>query len=660
MPRPANTATLRAMFSSRCFSKSESGGPAGGGGGAATACVGALVALGRAAPPSRPARSATRSAGVLRGFCGALGAALPPALPSNTGTCLAGGMNGAYTEPRCACTALRGPLTVFNGDRLAAAPAAPVAGAPSSIVSASSTASPLPLTGPPDNELAPTHTKPRLDPHKLRVWSTLLASSVLAESPFQPVLFSRHRATQALSPYETPLDLAAHFLESRGAGDSAADTDQLRCQAKAVLDAWSSAQNAVVAAALYSHHVRGALPVMSRHAHTLVVSAVGCTRCRHDTLSALLAPRSASLLRTHRVAAAFTLLLASVTGAVVLRALRAAGCCAEARALLGCSSDVAEPCRGVDASCAALVDVFLGVQDSGLVSYSCTRFPSPESPRDQLLAGLLVSIGTGLVSGMLGRAARAHTAAATARFAGGRLRVAELDRTAVQAAAVSLRVTATAWRDALFRWRWRVPLPEAATAPPRLVRMAADLALAPSPLDTATGAMAALAAAAARPLMAAYRRIASPEQQQQQEQQLPSWAPLSIMLWLLLAGLTLGAVMLIAVYEGAAVGPFMLGVGTALLVDQVVQWRDVYQELFEVLGTQLAVEALRLKAASGLFGEVLDYFSTQSLLFSSNDDRDDADAEAGRTERPADNEALRLGIGQVMVLWLASRAVGEE
>ena len=518
-----------------------------------------------------------------------------------------------------------------------------------------------PSNSPQDGTIPPTRTvqRQRLDPRKLRVWSTLLATSALAESPFQPVLLSRHVPLQALSPYETPLDLAAHFLESRGVGDSAADTKTLRGQAKAVLDAWSSAQNAVAAASLHSHHVRAALPFLSRHAHTLVVNAVGCTRCRHDTMSALLAPRSAALARTHRVSAALVLLLASVTGASVLRALRAAGCCAEARSLLACSSEAAEPCRGVESSCAALVDVFLGVQDSGLVSYSCTRFPNPDSPRDQLLAGLLVSIGTALVSGTLGRAARAHTRAATARFAGDRLRVAELDANAAQAAAMALRVAAPAWRDTLLTWRWRVPLPEATAAaavPPRLVRVSAYLSLASSPFDTAVDALAALAVLVTRPVMIVYHRIASLKEQKQ----LPSWALLSIMLWSLLVGLTLGAVTLIAVYEGApAVWPFLLGVSTAVLVDQVVQWRDVYQELFQVLVAQLAAELFRLKAAPGLFGEVLDYFSTQSFLFS-NDDHDDDAAEAGRVERPIDSEAHRSGVGQVMVLWLASRAVGEE
>jgi hypothetical protein len=312
----------------------------------------------------------------------------------------------------------------------------------------------------------------------------------------------------------------------------------------------------------------------------------------------------------------------------------------------------------VDDSCAALQDAFIGVQDSGLVSYSCTRFPNPDSPRDALLAGLLVSIGTAFVSGVLYRAARAHTAAAIARAAGGRLRVAALDGTAALAAATPLRVAAPAWRDALLRWRWRMPPLEAANAagPPRLVRAAAYLAVAQPLLDTAIGALAKLATAGARPLAVVHRLVAPSQQQQEQQQPLSTWASLTAVLWLLLVGLTLGALTLIAANEGApALGAFFFGVGTALAVDQVVQWRDVYQELFEVLLAQLAAEALRLKAASGLFGEALDYFSTQSLLFGS-----DGDAEEGAG--PYESELPRSGGGfeHIMVLWLASRAVGEE
>jgi hypothetical protein len=142
---------------------------------------------------------------------------------------------------------------------------------------------------------------------------------------------------------------------------------------------------------------------------------------------------------------------------------------------------------------------------------------------------------------------------------------------------------------------------------------------------------------------------------------LPAWLPLCCALWAALAGLTLGAAALIAAYEGApALAAFLAGAATSLAVDQAVQWRDVYQEVFEVLFTQLAAEALRLKPAAALFGEALDVLSAQSLLFDDGGggggDCGAAVAEAGAARAPAS----RAGVGQLMTLWLASRSVDEE
>jgi hypothetical protein len=517
-----------------------------------------------------------------------------------------------------------------------------------------------PRRGPRPPAARPAEPPPRRrDARPLRCWATLLALELLRASSFMPV--ARPRAPGGggdggggASPFATPVDAAEAFLER---GESAHPADvaerrQLAAAAAAQLAAWADAQAAAQARSLTARHCSGAGARLSRHAHALVASVVTCTRCRHDTLSALLAPRGAALARAQRVTAALTALLAAVAGAAALRAVRAAGCCAEARALLGCAPDDAA-CRGVRGSCAALADVFLGVQDSGLLEYRCTRFPA-DTPRDTLLAGLLVSVGTSAVGALLGRAARRRNEAGVAAqldaaAAGAAapppplVRVADASGAATRAAAAAAGGGA---RAALLAWRWRAAAPAAALPP--AARAAARLALAPSPGDAALDAAAAALAAPAALLRAPPAR--------------PPWARLLLPLWALLVGGALGAAAVTDALEGgAAVRAFFLGAAATLALDQLAQWRDVYQEVFEALVARAGAEALALKKPAQLFPELLDYFSTQSLLY---DDADDADGAPGA---PADGPGARGGaaqprsgaLGHVVTLWMASRSVDQ-
>lgn len=54
---------------------------------------------------------------------------------------------------------------------------------------------------------------------------------------------------------------------------------------------------------------------------------------------------------------------------------RGHSCCADARAILGCSSDPTEPCRGFKGACADLVAQFAEFPESHLGDFECAAFP---------------------------------------------------------------------------------------------------------------------------------------------------------------------------------------------------------------------------------------------------------------------------------------------
>jgi hypothetical protein len=364
-----------------------------------------------------------------------------------------------------------------------------------------------------------------------RCWATALVVAYLSAQDF--AWLADDWAGGAAPPPRSLADLGASWLADAlggGGGTDDAALDALLCAAAAQLCAWESSHDALVTRSRAAHLQARfyALSQAQRCACSLVNSLVA--RCA--TLSMFVSLFSVG---TRRWMSALTL------GATLLSLLlvqtwlfwsKAAVCCGDARALLGCARDSAGvQCRGYAGLCADLASTFEpfalaalaplprtgGVDPRRAVALpACTAFPADGSGRDTFLAGLVSAAAalpvTSLVSRLLALstvtdAAQAHGAVRLLAWPL-RLRLAlgaprwRLDALPPRAAALRARLGrwwATTWdADALLllmRALTRAPLPP----PPR----AAQHAAAPD-----AAAAAALDALQARARHAAFALLA--------------------------------------------------------------------------------------------------------------------------------------------------------
>jgi hypothetical protein len=74
-------------------------------------------------------------------------------------------------------------------------------------------------------------------------------------------------------------------------------------------------------------------------------------------------------------------------------------------------------------------------------------------------------------------------------------------------------------------------------------------------------------------------------------------------------------------YEGqAALVAYIYSTAINFLVDQLAQWRDLYQEVFQNVGVRIAREARQLAEASELGPQVLDFLNAEALMLPSSND----------------------------------------
>lgn len=112
---------------------------------------------------------------------------------------------------------------------------------------------------------------------------------------------------------------------------------------------------------------------------------------KHETVSTLLGPPSEGLTRWQRVFILGTALLVSLTVDVWVFQQKGYNCCVDARAFLGCSADIAAPCRGFSGDCSDLLDQFADVPDTNVANFQCLRFPRDDRPLDGVFVGAIMA-----------------------------------------------------------------------------------------------------------------------------------------------------------------------------------------------------------------------------------------------------------------------------
>ena len=429
----------------------------------------------------------------------------------------------------------------------------------------------------------------------MHMWCTLLAARALAQCPVLPLF----------EDGTTPVDSAWDFLVDGYRRGRAAEMSIQA--ADAALESWKELQLRTAGVALASPHLKGLRSV--RLAGRLTASLLQCLRFRHWTFSALLAPPGGRLFRWQRTALVATLVLVTLSASAQLRASRERACCVDVRTLLKCSADPHTSCGGMTgATCAQLASVMTFVQGSGLVGFSCTRFPDPNSSRDLVASGLMVSAIATFTTALLDRAfAAGNSRSAAMLFARGRL------SWPPSWPLVWLSRRLAPDRGAMFRaMRWGRSGSNSAAD-----RFLIRVAMAPNVLDTMCCLVAYLLA-----VPFSFKRAWCcylPHKQPERAFTIATAprAPLMVALWVLFTVLLVTSLLDIQSDGGrAAMDSFIVGTAAAFALDQLAQWRDVYQDAFTNIAANLAMELLSFKQAASLWPQTLDFLSIQVTLTS--------------------------------------------
>jgi hypothetical protein len=185
---------------------------------------------------------------------------------------------------------------------------------------------------------------------------------------------------------ETVLDRSSSFLAAQFA--SAAALGAVMAAARAQTAEWAVMQHQRISALCTAQlstrqHVK--LMGMRIMGDISKAGAVG-----HSTFGIFLAPHSDGIRRWQSFVVVISTLVALLTVNIWLTYSKALICCQDYRALLSCSADFSEPCRGSTADCVDLPSVFTGILDVGApADWTCAAFPDATSSRDSFLVGLI-------------------------------------------------------------------------------------------------------------------------------------------------------------------------------------------------------------------------------------------------------------------------------
>ena len=446
--------------------------------------------------------------------------------------------------------------------------------------------------------------------------------------------------------------------------EAAAKDGWLYGQAARVVERWQKRQEEAVEAVCKSQLRRGPQLDVSQ-IQRVATNVYHVTRVRHMTVSCVTAPVGVAMRRWQKALVTFTLVLVAVFSTVYVTELRSESCCHDARLRLGCDVDPNTPCRGFDLNCGSLPDVFAGVQYSGFADYACHTFPDPDNAIHGYMVGFMASsvitpvtviletlaewcneaplrfkwvLFAGPVAWLLG--ANAHqrwrwlATEASARWTVLYVISQPLLNTAIRSLIATML---NAWD----RLRERVRGPGRRRAPPV---SAAEVARAARKLERDPVADAPLPALAA--LVPASLRWAAGldlSDVTDTHRLLPARHMVVVFLvtiaavWVALVAGTVWLSLNVLDLQGqAAFNLLFYGWFASFVSDQVAQWKDVYQELFQDVVYMVGAERLGRRPAEEWWPEALDYMSAQASLL--------------RRGGGGENAPQRLR-GQVLSLW---------
>lgn len=209
-----------------------------------------------------------------------------------------------------------------------------------------------------------------------RLWATMLSAKTLSTLKFGWLVDEDEN--------ETIVDRATKWVQAHMEGGNAA---ALWRAAEETVEKWSETQE------MYIGNIRTVETRSLHHVGTQMQRSMGeivrSVLVRHETFGTFLSPVSEGMPRWQKFMLLFTMIMSVLVVDVWFYWSRAINCCSEVRALLGCETDYARPCREFDGDCADLEAQFMGVQDSGLEVYVCHAFPDSENPVDSFIVGLI-------------------------------------------------------------------------------------------------------------------------------------------------------------------------------------------------------------------------------------------------------------------------------
>ena len=430
----------------------------------------------------------------------------------------------------------------------------------------------------------------------LRTWCTLLGMELLRKVKLLPISRSG----------TTPLDRAYRYLEVRNFFPAA---EAWEFAARQAVDSWEEAQAEAQEAALRSRHVRQS--TLQRWFSTTAVAAVQFTRTHHDLLSVFLAPRGGVLTRPQRAMIAATAFLAPIAFTAFLLSLRAQTCCTEIRSLAKCGTDASYPCRGVEGvTCAQLSQVLSAVQDTGLAGYVCHRFPDPNVASDIALMGSLVSGFTAATTYLVRKAIETVNNYANNEINGGAVIISQPSGFTMLMARLRAPDHGVRFKQRLWR------------AAQHASEVERNLVAGMMVIPLTERIFLFLTRTAALPLLGwellmrkvKYRKDEFSAVVAQARAAIPA-GPWIGFVWAGVIALMLVSLADIRWYEGeAALTSYVLACFISYAIDMLMQFRDLYQELFTNLLTYLFMEITGLRPAEDTWAEVLNFLSLQALL----------------------------------------------
>ena len=443
-----------------------------------------------------------------------------------------------------------------------------------------------------------------------RVWATMLVLRILESTP-GTVLFSSEEEEH------TAVDRGRAWLEARLAHDPElrellTDSAQFDEHIKLTLARWTELEYLLVKAAQKSSHFRDNR--LLYYLHRFGTEIVHATRLRHETFSMLLAPAGGALRPWQKALILGTLLLCTLLVTTFVYYLKARTCCSQVRTILGCPADPALPCRGYAGPCSGLVDVFAGVQFSGLDQYwTCHAFPDSAKTSDRLIVGIFASAAATPVTMLLEPLLEWSNERKT--------RMSWIECGSLGGVPLTLlgaRVYGA--------WRWT-----RLSASRRLIITLSGDGVVPALLKATIMRLAGLC------------RCLNEEGELSPRARLVSAFSVVAALWAVSVALTFYISSWIVDYASVSVVyEFVFNFLIAYGVDQLMQWKSVYQAVF-ISFTQLVLkEQLGLKSAEKWWEENLDALSAEATLLT-------ASADGGTPALSA----------QVLHLWQYRKQMGE-